>query len=226
MIFQKKIIIGSIMSFVATAVGVIAVFFPDLFNMQKKKMETLSLEIRNSKDFEVLDNFLQERMKDKKIFSLNVDLCDGEKLAQDYLYLYYGGEQDAAETISNGSDYEHFLNTYDIKRIALVKYKPEEHCDRQSNDRMRECTKREYYFPERAYNMNFLGTSGNKFNNKCIFKSYSSAGNNNLDHSIKIKGFFIFPNDNEGAYLQDNRTMSESIFLEQISEKDVMLKDY
>lgn len=35
MIFQKKIIIGSIMSFIATGVGIVAVFFPDLLNLQK-----------------------------------------------------------------------------------------------------------------------------------------------------------------------------------------------
>lgn len=36
-IFKPRIIIGSIISFIAAALGVVAVFFPDLFNLQKKK---------------------------------------------------------------------------------------------------------------------------------------------------------------------------------------------
>lgn len=76
MLFQKKIIIGSIMSFIATAVGIVAVFFPDLFNLQKKKIETLDLVIEKAEQFDVLSKFISEREKDKKIFQLNLEICE------------------------------------------------------------------------------------------------------------------------------------------------------
>lgn len=75
MIFQKKIIIGSVMSFIATAVGVIAVFFPDLLNLQKKKMESLELTIHSKEQFDIFSKFISEREKDKKIFQLNLEIC-------------------------------------------------------------------------------------------------------------------------------------------------------
>lgn len=37
-IFEKKVIIGSIAGFVASAVGVVAVFFPSVFNLEKKSI--------------------------------------------------------------------------------------------------------------------------------------------------------------------------------------------
>lgn len=48
--FEKKVIIGSLFSFLATAVGIIAVFFPDLLNLQKEKIEKLTLDIFTAQD--------------------------------------------------------------------------------------------------------------------------------------------------------------------------------
>ncbi|MGX3013969.1 hypothetical protein ACWIVY_08795 [Ursidibacter sp. B-7004-1] len=75
MIFQKKIIIGSIMSFIATGVGVIAVFFPDLLNLQKKKMETIDIAVEDINSFEKVSSFLKECALDKKLFQLNLEAC-------------------------------------------------------------------------------------------------------------------------------------------------------
>lgn len=218
MIFQKKIIIGSIMSFVATAVGVIAVFFPDLFNMQKKKMETLSLEIRNSKDFEVLDNFLQERMKDKKIFSLNVDLCDGEQLANEKIYFFDNNDKDAMDFVTSDLIFiDSNENDEAKKRVALTKVYPDmldEGFAEWCGTDISRCPGKKYYFPYKAYNYIYGVRNSNSFNQQCVW---------GMSDNIRIKGFFMFPDD-ESSYQQNQ--MIEDIFFEKISEKDVMLKDY
>lgn len=77
-IFQKKIIIGSIMSFIATAIGVIAVFFPDLLNLQKEKIDKLTLTINSVDDFNKFSQFLDKKVDDGKIFELDVTLCFAE----------------------------------------------------------------------------------------------------------------------------------------------------
>lgn len=83
MIFQKKIIIGSIMSFIATAIGIIAVFFPDLLNMQKEKIEKMQTDIITNEQLISLDDFLLKRIKDGKIFEL--DILISEELKRKYI---------------------------------------------------------------------------------------------------------------------------------------------
>ncbi|MGX3067710.1 hypothetical protein, partial [Ursidibacter arcticus] len=68
MFFQKKIIIGSIMSFIATAVGIVAVFFPDLLNLQKEKIETYRSDIFTDKEVSLVEEFLLSKIKDEKLF--------------------------------------------------------------------------------------------------------------------------------------------------------------
>lgn len=48
--FQPKIIIGSVVGFIATAIGVIAVFFPSLFNLEQKKIADYSYTLNNLDD--------------------------------------------------------------------------------------------------------------------------------------------------------------------------------
>lgn len=75
-IFQKKIIIGSVLGFVATAIGLLAVFFPSVFNLEKQRIEekTFFLHTRKSADelFEWLKN------KQDKIVKLIIVHCSGE----------------------------------------------------------------------------------------------------------------------------------------------------
>ena len=73
MFFEKKIIIGSITSFLATAIGIIAIFFPDLFNLQKEKIYKIQLDILTQDDIKQLQTFLDTRVKDDGIFEL--DIC-------------------------------------------------------------------------------------------------------------------------------------------------------
>lgn len=52
--------------------GIIAVFFPDLLNLQKEKMETLKMDVVIDKDVQKFYDFLTERSKDGKVFELDV----------------------------------------------------------------------------------------------------------------------------------------------------------
>lgn len=75
MIFEKKVIIGSIMSFIATVVGVVAVFFPNLLNLQKEKIASFSSSINSKKEAQKLVSFLDKMAKEKKIFKLDIMIC-------------------------------------------------------------------------------------------------------------------------------------------------------
>lgn len=74
--FEKKVIVGPITSFIITAVGIAAVFFPDLLNLQNEKILSLKVDLDTQKDIEKFENFLNTRMKDEKIFKLDVCMPD------------------------------------------------------------------------------------------------------------------------------------------------------
>lgn len=59
-VFQPKIIIGSVVGFIATAIGVIAVFFPSLFNMETKKIAEYTHSLNTDQDARSFINFLKE----------------------------------------------------------------------------------------------------------------------------------------------------------------------
>lgn len=57
--FQPKIIIGSVVGFIATAIGVIAVFFPSLFNLEQKKIDNLTITLDTCTSVQKLYDFLK-----------------------------------------------------------------------------------------------------------------------------------------------------------------------
>lgn len=73
MIFEKKVIIGSITSFVFTAIGIIAIFFPDLFNLQKDKIKEFSILLYDQEDAQKLYKFLGDNLD--KAVTLDIGYC-------------------------------------------------------------------------------------------------------------------------------------------------------
>ncbi|AKD39642.1 TPA: hypothetical protein ACPDTQ_000939 [Pasteurella multocida] len=71
--FHAKIIIGSIFSFVSAIVGFIAIFFPDLFNLQKEKIEKYSSFIYSEDDAREFETFIHNN--DGKIISIDIAYC-------------------------------------------------------------------------------------------------------------------------------------------------------
>lgn len=72
----KKVIVGSITSFIITVVGIAAVFFHDLLNLQNEKILSLTVDLDTQKDIEKFENFLNSEIKDNKIFKLDVYIPD------------------------------------------------------------------------------------------------------------------------------------------------------
>lgn len=68
--FQPKIIIGSVVGFIATAIGVIAVFFPNLFNLEQKKIDNLTINLDSCNNIKIFYDFL----KDHQGKVINLDL--------------------------------------------------------------------------------------------------------------------------------------------------------
>ncbi|MDI9094330.1 MULTISPECIES: hypothetical protein [Providencia] len=74
-LFEKKIYIGSLLGFIATAIGLLAVFFPSLFNLEKKKIQSYSAVIVDEKDANNFYSFLDKQMNTDDIFKLDVEIC-------------------------------------------------------------------------------------------------------------------------------------------------------
>lgn len=81
--FVKKIFIGSIVSFVVGAIGVTAIFFPSLFNLEKKKIQEFSITIKSQKDANELYNFLKTNKN--KIVSLDIKYSPKKIQASNYV---------------------------------------------------------------------------------------------------------------------------------------------
>lgn len=81
-IFQKKIIIGSIVGFIASAIGIVGVFFPSLLNIEKKKIQELSVIINEQKDANNLYKFLKDN--ENKIVQLDIKYSPKKIQNSDY----------------------------------------------------------------------------------------------------------------------------------------------
>lgn len=59
-VFQPKIIISSVICIISSAIGVIAVFFPSLFNLETKKIAEYQHSLNTDQDARNFINFLKE----------------------------------------------------------------------------------------------------------------------------------------------------------------------
>ncbi|MGX3046106.1 hypothetical protein [Helicobacter sp. T3_23-1056] len=79
-IFEKKVIIGSVAGFIASAVGLIAVFFPSVFNLEKKSIAEKAMFIRTKQDMDKLWEFLSKNAN--KPVRLDIGYCFNPKRAE------------------------------------------------------------------------------------------------------------------------------------------------
>ena len=73
-IFQPKVIIGSLTSFVVAAVGIIAVFFPSLLNLEKKSIAEKAIFLRSQDSLKELEEFLSKNVN--KPVRLAIGYCN------------------------------------------------------------------------------------------------------------------------------------------------------
>lgn len=71
--FEKKVILGSIGGFITTALGIIAVFFPSVFNLEKKTMEEINIFIKSQADVDNLRKAIEKNQG--KVVKLDVTYC-------------------------------------------------------------------------------------------------------------------------------------------------------
>ena len=81
-ISSKKIIIGSVTSFIISVAGIVAVFFPSLLNLEKKSIKELSITINTQSDANVLYKFLTDNKN--KIVNLNIKYSPRKIQASNY----------------------------------------------------------------------------------------------------------------------------------------------
>lgn len=74
-IFEKKVIIGSIAGFVASAVGVVAVFFPSVFNLEKKSITEKKVFLHTLKSANEFSQWLEKQADN--IVKLEISYCSG-----------------------------------------------------------------------------------------------------------------------------------------------------
>lgn len=89
-IFEKKVIIGSIAGFVASAVGVVAVFFPSVFNLEKKSITEKKVFLHTLKSANEFSQWLEKQANN--IVKLEVSYCSGQndRYYEGYEYNYFG----------------------------------------------------------------------------------------------------------------------------------------
>ena len=75
-IFQPKVIIGSITSFIVAAVGIIAVFFPSVFNLEKSTIKEKTMFLHAPESAGELFKFLKDNLDE--IVKINILYCSGE----------------------------------------------------------------------------------------------------------------------------------------------------
>jgi hypothetical protein len=80
--FVKKVFIGSIVSFVVGTIGIIAIFFPNVFNMEKANINEFNKEIKTPSDAKTLYDFLIQN--NKKIVKLELVYTPERYLKADY----------------------------------------------------------------------------------------------------------------------------------------------
>lgn len=100
--FQPKIIIGSLVGFIATAIGVIAVFFPSIFNLEKKSIDEYSIQLKTCNNAENLFNFLKNHQD--KIVRLNISYVNGN------LYNKFGEKIEEVSEYKNEEGHEQNKN--------------------------------------------------------------------------------------------------------------------
>lgn len=75
--FQPKIIIGSVIGFIASVLGIIVAFFPSVFNLEKKSIAEYTNSLNTVSDAEKLINFLKDHQD--SIVKLNISYIENER---------------------------------------------------------------------------------------------------------------------------------------------------
>ena len=89
-IFEKKVIIGSVVGFAASAVGVIAVFFPSVFNLEKKSITEKKIFLHTLESANDFSKWLKK--EENNIVKLELSYCSGKQDSyyDGFEYIHFG----------------------------------------------------------------------------------------------------------------------------------------
>lgn len=217
MVFEKKVIIGSVMSFIATTVGIIAVFFPDLLNLQKEKIASLSTSVANKQEAQKLVGFLDNMAKEKRIFKLDVEIC-------------FPLGQSKYSTLDNFLMVESKMNDINKNnRISNFMLKAITPFDSITPDELKEIYRS---IPTEGYRGDILGSKNYYFDNVIntdvewvshwrVAESLNSPGScdYNKHAGLYISGYFLLTKSGNYKASVENR-------FETVSSQQLRLKDY
>ena len=110
MVFKQKIIIGSLFSALISVIGVVAIFFPSVFNLEKPKVPVLKIVLSDNKSHKSMYNFLFSNQN--KIVNLNIEYTE--------IYRAYFLPSQVAEL--NVSNYVKFVENNLLKEVPCYKY--------------------------------------------------------------------------------------------------------
>lgn len=131
-IFQKKIIIGSVLGFIASAIGIVSVFFPSLLNIEKKKIQELPITINDQKDANNLYKFL--KANENKIVHLDIKYSPKKIQNSDYRESW---RENLFEKAKNDFDYLNIDNPYPNSKTIITYIDPDGNTrDASSNNKI------------------------------------------------------------------------------------------
>ena len=115
--FEKKVIIGSVAGFVASAVGVIAVFFPSVFNLEKKSIAENKVFLHTLKSANEFVEWLKKQ--ENSIVKLEIYYCASEpEYYDDYMINEFGEKVNENHPFKIQSTYYEDVESGIITRIS------------------------------------------------------------------------------------------------------------
>ena len=109
--FEPKIIIGSVFGFIVSIIGLIAIFFPSFFNLERQSIRELSIVLNTIDDDVKLHSFLENNQE--KIIKLSIIYYESQRrFALDWLDFYTKNQNNAIDPIK-----EKLIPGYSLAKI-------------------------------------------------------------------------------------------------------------
>ncbi len=209
-IFQPKVIIGSITSFIVAAVGIIAVFFPSVFNLEKSSIKEKTMFLHTPESADELFKFLKDNLDE--IVKINIIHCSGENFGSSETYgeTYFGKPKPNASDVVTAYPFRIYS-----KRFAC------------GDEAMYEC--RENGFIEMVQAPNHYEIRPGKMSDDAVYEwhaNYLTADDEKINKTCKaleqgVAGLF-------GTFMVNNESSGGLIIfgLDPVSKKDLKLKKY
>jgi len=121
--YRKRFLVlaGSFIGVAATAIGIIAAFFPDLLNMQKSAISELSLQVSRESDAQTISDFLEKNPN--ALVKIDISICSSletrcSSIRQEEKSLVFADVPDGEECPDGNGDGGTIFNFYNSGESA------------------------------------------------------------------------------------------------------------